>query len=118
MREDFDPDWPHGHVTRDGRKARIVCKDRVSRDEPLVVLVDENSCESVYSYYRSGTFLFGEVSDYDLINAPAPKIKHERWINIYPGGECVDLHPSREVADRAAELRGGRIDCIHITWEE
>lgn len=38
---EFDPKWPHGHVTRDGRKARIICTDAKGR-YPIVPACDFN----------------------------------------------------------------------------
>lgn len=51
---DFDPDWPHGHVTRDGHKARIICRD-AKGSQPLVVLVDLGDREATYRAWLGGT---------------------------------------------------------------
>lgn len=66
----FDPEKPV--QTRDGRKARIICTDRVARNEgPVVALVDESGHEESWFYTKSGR-LFGmsEEDDLDLINIP------------------------------------------------
>jgi hypothetical protein len=43
------------------------------------------------------------------------KIKRERWINVFPGDFAQGMHSTKEAADRFSK---GRIDCIHIEWEE
>ena len=76
----FDPHWPHGHETMDGKPARIVCHDAVDADRaesafPLVVLVtSNNSGEHALRYMSDGCY-WGEGDDnaWDLRNRPAPK---------------------------------------------
>lgn len=102
---DFDPNWPHGHVTRSGLKARIICTDRVG-DEPIVVLVGND--DTVLPARCDGTNPHG-ISDCDLINAPAPK--REFWVNVYPG-RAVVYETQEEAYMRAS---AGRIACAHVT---
>lgn len=97
---DFDPNWPHGHVTRDGRKARIVCTNARSQ-WPIVASVDHGDCEIVL---RGGPD--------DFVNAPAPK--RAWWVNVYGGtGRFADGYETRDGADAGAYP--GRIACVHVT---
>jgi hypothetical protein len=111
---DFDPNWPHGHVTRDGHKARIICTDAGSHVYPIVALV--GSCPR--SFTSGGRFsASGEHHHFDLLNAPAPKRKMrlEGWVNVYSMKRTSGLYLSKGDAD---ELAGqDRIACIHIDRE-
>ena len=69
-------------VTRDGRKARILCTDRKG-DYPIIALVEncDSIDESVCSYDKNGIFYTSGISDNnDLFFAPET---HEGWINVY-----------------------------------
>ena len=47
-------------TTRDGRKARIICVDRVSKDYPVIALiVSEAGTETVTSHTPNGLFMDG-----------------------------------------------------------
>jgi len=107
---DFDPNWPHGHVTRDGKKARVVCTDHKG-GAPILVLVDEGCLESVWGANPDGSCPDRSQSKYDLINAPAPK--REWWVNVYADEPPVQ-HQTRVAADIASYPRI-RIACVHVT---
>ncbi len=80
---DFDPNWKYGHVTRDGRKARIICTDKQS-EYPIVALIRRDDVpEEEYSVScnTEGRVYKYESSGQDLLNAPAPMRKG--YINIY-----------------------------------
>ncbi len=80
---DFDPDWKHGHVTRDGRKARIICTDKKG-PSPIVAVLPRNGMEDVedtYCYLSNGRWMKETVNSEDLLNAPTPMRKG--YINIY-----------------------------------
>lgn len=110
---DFDPNWPHGHVTRDGRKARIICTDPGSHVYPIIALV--GSCPR--SFTSGGRFsASGEHHHLDLLNAPAPKrkVRVRAWLNIYPSGAAYS-HLTKIDANTAAGR--DRTACIHIDRE-
>ena len=48
---------------------------------------------------------------YDLMPPPAPRIRRDAWVNIYPDGSG-NLSSSRDVADRISN--SSRIACIRI----
>lgn len=54
----------------------------------------------------------------DCLTWEAPKVKHEGWVNVYPGKVLGsrDIHPSRAEADR--EANASCIVCVRIEWEE
>lgn len=57
-RENFNPDWPHGHETVSGHPATIIKRD-LRGEYPLVVVVDNGDEEEVETYSEDGTYLFG-----------------------------------------------------------
>ena len=107
-------------MTRDGRKARIVCTD-MKNEQPLLALITEGNREDIRFYSQNGVW----CNDYpnhklDLVFAP---IKREGWINIYRFKDDTRtigcLFKSEEEAklhkyDRASEY----IKTIKIEWKE
>lgn len=109
---EFTLDWPHGHVTRNGRKARIICTDAKDADYPVVALVeDETTGEYAEHFTAKGEYYSsGEKNSLDLLNAPAPK--REWWVNVYADGK-TSTWGARETADKYATK--SRIACVHVT---
>lgn len=68
----FDPAWPHGHVTRDGRKARIICTD-AKGEYPIVALAECADGNELPLWTDANGCCCPSYSD--LLNAPAPKLK-------------------------------------------
>ena len=69
-------------MTRDGRKARILCTD-MKNGQPILALITEGNREDIHFYYQNGVW----SNDFpnhklDLVFA---SIKKEGWINIYKG---------------------------------
>jgi hypothetical protein len=102
------------YVTRDGRKARVLCVDR-KEQHPVLALIDSDGRESAACYRADGFYYTnGTPSDLDLL--PAPK-RYEGWVNVYHGGSCSGkMYDTKHEADLAA--RGTRIACIHISFTE
>ena len=76
----FDPSKPV--QTRDGRPARIICKDRAG-DFPIIALVTGFSGEEVvFATQLNGRFYDGQDHDYDLINFSEVTKKYRR---VYEG---------------------------------
>ena len=112
---------PRDLVTRNGRKARIICKDRVSKACPLVVLVTmEDSEEIPFTYHTDGKFYHGE-NELDLFFVPE---KHEGWINLYldtnynshTPGACI--YKSKKSAEKEGKSCKNYITTAKIEWEE
>lgn len=107
----FTVDWPHGHVTRDGRNARVVCTDRKAVGS-VVALVDYGDIEDTVTYDANGHYLTDTQSMRDLLNAPAPK--REWWVNVYgTAPEASYAYSTRATAD--FDAGHGRLACIHVT---
>lgn len=111
-------------MTRDGRKARIVCFDRVHERLPLVVLVEHEGGEDPRTYTATGHYYdVQHTSDCDLVMAP---VNRTGWINIYPGRNTAGddnyhgwgglIHKTR---DEALAQRGSPdAITIQIEWTE
>lgn len=117
----FDLDWPHGHVTRDGRKARVVCRDLQSDQGPIVaaVMSHTGSSETIVTYYPDGKYTRIDTNSCDLHNAPAPKTRIKGWLNVFDAGEVIRLL-TRSEADLQARTWTcrRRVACIPIDIEE
>ena len=110
---------PRKMVTRDGRKARIICIDAES-NYPIVALIKstDGSDEYPLRYTVKGEYHPGHEHKEDLFFAPE---KHEGWINIYrdtilSGAYYKYTYPSEEDAKENAS--SGAIATIKIEWEE
>ena len=108
-------------VTRDGRKARIICTDAKSKDYPIVALIKSQDEKEEYSlrYTVNGQYCPGYEKLEDLFFAPE---RHEGWINLYKNSGGF-LFPSRIYQSKeVAEKRGSWHDCYvtttKIEWEE
>ena len=112
-------------VTRDGRKARILCTD-AKGDYPIVALVEENDGEYSVSCTKDGRYYLNEINDKnDLFFAP---VKREGWVNIYKAATrntlvCMvtryagsSIWPTEEAAKTAADP--DPVATIKIEWEE
>ena len=53
-------------VTRDGRDARVICKDRTDKNYPIVALIKDNGNEFIHVYSKNGESIIDEESIYDL----------------------------------------------------
>lgn len=110
----FDPNWPHGHVTRDGRKARVICADRrgASPASPSVVALIEVTAgreELCLVYGDSGRVYTHDNCPSDLLNAPAPQRTVKVDFFVTAGDGYRSLGDERDRRPQAA--------CIHIVGE-
>lgn len=109
----FNPDCPHGHVTRDGEKTVAVFRDK---NKAVVAVFDWDGGLTSRVYYANGRWRADGVdSGLDLINASAPKRKLEAWVNVYSDGQPI-AHRTRAQADKYCD--NNRIACLHVTGEE
>ena len=103
--------------TRDGRKARIICFDRVG-DFPIVALTDDRDYkeEGVNLYDINGK---GSNECFDLMMLPEKK---EGWINVYKGGKLDTdyIYPTKAdaVENIFQPMKDNYIDTIKVEWEE
>ena len=110
-------------VTRDGKKARIICTDKKGVDStfPIVALVDFGDREDICQYTENGYFIYdGRESKNDLFFTPE---KHEGWINLYKNEDGISwISPNYFTSKKEAEEEGKTYTCsvttIKIEWEE
>ena len=95
--------------TRDGRKARIICFDRVG-DFPIVALTDDRDYkeEGVNLYDINGK---GSNECFDLMMLPEKK---EGWVNVYKDS----VYGTKDEALIVRSESRGYIDTIKINWSE
>lgn len=82
MSDEFDPNWPHGHLLKyeSGQvtRARII-DTSLPGEEPLAVHIDDGTVNGFLTRMTTR----GKWGPSRLINAPAP-VKHaEAWVNVY-----------------------------------
>ena len=105
-------------MTRDGRKARILCTD-MKNIQPVVALVTEEDREDIHFYYQNGVW----CNDFpnhklDLFFAPDKK---EGWINIFRCKTDLytgDVFETKEESEKMGKLSKDYITTIKIEWEE
>ena len=105
-------------MTRDGRKARILCTDMKNK-QPVLALVTEGDREDIHFYYQNGVWC-NEFPNHklDLVFAP---IKKEGWINIFRCKTDLyigDVFETKEAAEKMGKLSKNYITTIKIEWEE
>ena len=112
---------PRDLVTRNGRKARVICKDRVSKACPLVVLVTMEDGEEIpFTYHTDGKFYHDE-SELDLFFAQE---EYEGWINVYCDRDTgatsfgAILYTSREEAEEVGKTDVYYAATAKIEWKE
>ena len=108
-------------VTRDGRKARIICIDAES-NYPIIALIKSTNGSDEYPlrYTVKGEYYPGHEQKEDLFFASE---KHEGWINIYKRSSNNDYYPSqiyqiKEDAEKDGREWNNYIKTIKIEWEE
>lgn len=108
-------------VTRDGKKARIICTD-AKNDSPIIALIETSNGKERLScgYKKDGAYITGEKLSCDLFFAPE---KHEGWVNIFKG--TIDdyfigdsrIFKSKEDAEKAGK-KWSDYTSVKIEWEE
>ena len=109
-------------MTRDGRKARIVCTDRAGLNvKPIVALITlPNGAEIIKTFWDNGIETAGSEDKNDLFFAPE---KHEGWIiiNKWPNGERDTngiIYDTELDIPNKPQVGTHRIATIKIEWEE
>lgn len=119
MTNKFDPAWKHGHVTRDGRKARIICRDFEHTYGPLAfAIMRKDGQEDIGVYSLEGTHpLLGD--HWDLLNAPAPKRVWEGWAVLSLGAWTPAVFPDEQSAHAHADrMKTSFIAPVRIEFPE
>ena len=108
-------------VTRDGRKARIICTDMKSTTYPVVALIEDGSdYEQPTTLSKNGEYAVNESSRSDLFFVPQ---KHEGWINVYRNSDSGHtyagaVYDSKEDAEKRKIIDENYVTTIKIEWEE
>ena len=109
--------------TRDGRKARIICFDRMI-NTPIIALIEGDNHEEVLQcYFDNGRCRFDVTSNYDLMMLPEKK---EGWVNVYTNIEVENsrycsttIYASKEEAlNNISKVLGHYISTSKTEWEE
>ena len=116
--------------TRDGRKARIICFDRVTNSTneytgSLVVLITNPNGDEQSWYYTDKGILAGrdeyDNHKYDLMMLPEKK---EGWVNLYRDEESKRVYcwefifSEREKAEKHYECNDTKVATVPVNWEE
>ena len=113
---------PRDLVTRDGRKARILCCDLKTNSYPVVAAVMNNRIELPLTYTEQGKVFPGHDSQEDLFFASE---KHEVWTNVYRrsnedaygiGFGCT--YSSEEEAKEGIVPSLNCVATVKVEWEE
>jgi hypothetical protein len=103
--------------TRDGRKVRLLCFDRIdpNRYESVCGLILCGDTEAFGSWDSNGNWGLARESMNDLFMAPVKRQRTE-WVNVYP--KISIGYPTPEMANE--QLMDGRLACVErtIEWEE
>lgn len=118
MSDEFDPNWPHGHLMRwangETRDGRIIATD-LGNEIPIAFY--SRNPDAIYRFCENGHWIGGK--NVRLINAPAP-VKHaEAWVNVYrwPSGK-VSVDYVYETIDKARHGEDASyLGSIHISTE-
>ena len=105
-------------VTRDDKRVRIVCTDRLGA-YPVIGLAKTDKVETALFYTDTGRIYPEVPSEYDLFFAPEKK---EGWANIYlcEGEYSLDdvIYSSRIDAEESGKKFEDYFTTIQIEWEE
>lgn len=104
-------------VTRNNKRARIICTDRLDSC-PVVGLIRIGDCDEVCTYTKDGERYTQREDKYDLFSAPEKKTG---WINLYDlRGKiiCGCVYASEKAARGQIDPNISHITTIPIKWEE
>ena len=106
-------------ITRDGRKVRIICTDRKSKnDYPIIALVEGfEGEEDFFCYPRDGKW--PSCESIDLFFAPE---KHEGWTPVYREStgsiKFGYAYSTKKEAEEASKYDTRYLTTTKIEWEE
>ena len=103
-------------VTRDGKRVRIVCTDRLGA-YPVIGLVKTDKVETVLFYTDTGCIYPEQPSGYDIFFAPNKK---EGWVNVYQEDNqlrCGNVYDTKTEAEQHGSY-AKYIATVKIEWEE
>ena len=97
--------------TRDGRKVRVLCTDRLGYESVVCLITEGDGREVVACRAPGGQFLTDKESGRDLINVPEKRVV---WVNMLP-----DVVAKAFASKHGADTLGpkGREACIRVEYE-
>lgn len=101
----YTPEHEGPFCTRDGIKARSICRDRCG-DWPIVALVSEGEGESVRMYSDRGRYSSRVDNSLDLMNSREVPQPHRFWLNKYQWGFGFDQYETGKEAEANNNLEG------------
>ena len=107
-------------VTRDGRKARILCCNLKNDPYTVVAAIQDGNIEVPITYTEQGKAILGRDSSSDLFFAPE---KHEVWTNVYRRSteDAYVIGCTYSSEEEAKEDIVPSLNCvatIKVEWEE
>lgn len=97
--------------TRDGRKARIICFDKMGV-YPVVALVQKGGVEVCHFYTEDGKCVEETSNDLMMLHE-----KKEGWINVYQLNTCYKTKEEAE-ANIDRDYENEYVRTVKINWEE
>ena len=105
-------------ITRDGRKARIVCFDKKGT-YPLVALVEMGDYENTFSFKNDGCFAAEANNESDLFMAP---VKRTVWVNVYKVEQAFTtgqiVYSNKQTAEQTADEGDNYLGAYPIEIED
>lgn len=104
--------------TRDGRKARIICFDRIGGNRSISALIYRGDSEDCFHYNPDGTFRPDNEEHYlDLFMAEE---HHVGWINIYKtyDGDRSIIGPYKTEKEAVQAKYRDDVVTTKIEWDE
>lgn len=118
----FDTAHKHGHVTRDGRKARFLGTIKSPLGlRHVFAIIDKDGNETVQKVFPCGAVnqphLWDNVMHQaDLFNAAAPAVEHHVYLNVYatPGTKRLYVMEHKSQLDADIGASTNRIACLEL----
>lgn len=96
-------------ITRDGRKARLLCDDRKGK-YPIVGIVGED--ENIETFLEDGRHDEYTIRTEADLFTPSKRIKRACWVNIYKDSVLGNLYDTKKRADEFDNH--DRLACVEV----
>lgn len=94
------------YLTRNGRKARVICTDRLDPNYTVVALVRKDSfSEEACAYTSNGKFDLNDADGFDLVSEYREPLT--RWLVLDSNGSCFGTFSLEETAHDFLGVSGG-----------
>lgn len=103
------------YKTRDGRKVRIICVDKMSDSHPIVGLILEGDWEAISAYTEQGKYATYDSHE-DIVSEWREPITVEGWVNVNDSFPISKFYKTKFEADAGAGA--DRIACVKVKGVE